>query len=53
MNWEKAVALALVVGVIGPLFWLGVQVLENKFWLWLRKVRSAKQTAATDGRLLK
>ena len=53
MGWEKAVAIALVVGFIGPLFWLGVQVLENKFWLWIRNRRAAKQAAAANDGLLK
>ena len=45
MEWTKMVALALVVGVIGPAFWLGVKVLEGKFWLWLGNCRAAKQAA--------
>lgn len=32
MDWIKLVCIALVVGVIGPLFWLGVQSFEA--WLW-------------------
>lgn len=28
-DWGKALGIALVVVVIGPLFWLGVKVLEN------------------------
>jgi hypothetical protein len=27
---EKFIATALVVGVVGPLFWLGVKVIENR-----------------------
>ena len=47
MEWTKMVALALVVGVIGPAFWLGVKVLENKLWLWVGNRRAAKQAART------
>lgn len=32
-DWYRAAGTALVVGVIGPLFWLGVGVLEN----WIRR----------------
>jgi hypothetical protein len=49
MEWEKFLATALVVGVIGPLFWLGVKVLENRLrllWgLWQQhwRARQAKK----------
>ena len=39
----------MVVGFIGPLFWLGVQVLEAKFWLWLRnRLRDARLLLGSD-----
>lgn len=53
MEWEKAVAIALVVGFIGPAFWLGVQMLERRFWLWIRGRREAKQAAAANNGLFK
>lgn len=34
MDWIQAVCTALVVGVIGPAFWLLVAVLENKLTAW-------------------
>lgn len=52
MSWERMLGTALVVGVIGPLFWLGVNMLEN----WLKRLvsdRKAKKAATADGRLLK
>lgn len=59
MDAIKMAAIALVVGVIGPLFWLGVKVFEN--WLWLSvgrlkdRLRAAKaeKAAAAKQRLLK
>ena len=45
--------IALVVGVIGPLFWMGVRAAEKRFWLFIRKRRDAKQTAAANNGLLK
>jgi hypothetical protein len=44
---EKFIATALVVGVVGPLFWLGVKVLENKLKSLADKLsrrRRAKQS---------
>ena len=58
MEWVKVVSIALVVGLIGPLFWLGVNVLETKGRASLsrfrqrRRARHAEQAARTDGRLL-
>lgn len=43
MDWIQMVCIALVVGVIGPAFWLGVNVLENKLKSWLRLRRDARQ----------
>lgn len=53
MEWREAIGIAIVVGFIGPLFWLCVQILEAKFWLWVRNRRAAKQAAAADRALLK
>ena len=58
MDWYKGLALALVVGVIGPLFWLCVNVFEN--WLKGRinllkqrwRSRKAQQAASAHRRLL-
>ena len=58
-EWAKPIGIALVVGVIGPLFWLGVNVFEN--WLkrsWSRirprlRRRHSEQSRTTDGGLLK
>lgn len=47
MDWIKFVCVALVVGVIGPLFWLGVNVLENKLKSWLRLRRDARKARKT------
>ena len=41
MDWYKAISVALVVGVIGPAFWLLVNVLETKLQsrgVWLAGV---------------
>jgi hypothetical protein len=51
-EWPKFLAIALVVGIIGPLFWLGV----NSFETWLKGLlnnRKSKQAATTDSRFLK
>ncbi len=53
MEAGRVIGTILIVCVIGPLFWLGVQVLEAKFWLWIRNRRAAKQAAATDDGLFK
>ena len=52
MTWERFLATALIVGVVGPLFWLGVGLLENRLTRLLSD-RKAKQAAAANGRLLK
>lgn len=52
MNWERAVAVALVVGLIGPLFWLGVNYLKNKAKALLRK-QIAKRQARGSARDLR
>lgn len=41
---------ALVVGIVGPLFWLGVNVLETKVRLLISKARrgGGKQSAPQD-----
>ena len=58
VDWYRALGTALVVGVIGPLFWLLVNVLENRIRLLLGRVgglvraRKAEKTAATKNRLL-
>lgn len=56
---EKFVATALVVGIIGPLFWLCVGVLENRIRRVLsllghrwRCYKSAKQASRAHRRLL-
>lgn len=49
---EKFIATAVIVGVVGPLFWLGVKLLEN----WLTSLtnkararwRAKKQSAPKD-----
>jgi hypothetical protein len=46
MDWPKAIGLALVIGLIGPLFWLGVNVLESRLKQWLRGRKTQKTTAA-------
>lgn len=43
MDWIKMACIALVVGVIGPLFWLGVNVFETWFWRSLRGWRDRRQ----------
>lgn len=58
IDWYRALGTALVVGIIGPLFWLGVNVLENRIRLLLGRVsdlvraRKAQKTAAAKNRLL-
>lgn len=55
MDWIKFACIALVVGIIGPLFWLGVNLFEVWFWRSLRRLRAsrqAKKSAATHNRLL-
>jgi hypothetical protein len=49
---EKFVATALIVGVVGPLFWLGVKVLENWLTSLVNKARSRwrrQKAASHDG----
>ncbi|MEY4429483.1 MAG: hypothetical protein RLZZ182_2172 [Pseudomonadota bacterium] len=29
MTWQKFVATTVICGVVGPLFWLGIKLLEN------------------------
>ena len=53
MEAGRMLGTILVVCVIGPLFWLGVQVLEAKFWLWVGNRRAAKQAAAANNGLFK
>lgn len=55
-DWYRAAGTVLVVGFIGPLFWLGVNVLENKLklgWGLLRDARRRKKAARASDRLLK
>ena len=58
IDWYRALGTALVVGIIGPLFWLGVNVLENRLRLLLGRVgdliraRKAQKAAAAKNRLL-
>lgn len=58
MDAIKFVCIALVVGVIGPLFWLCVKVLELKFWAGVESIRRrvrasrAEKAAAAHQRLL-
>lgn len=51
MDWPKAVGIAIVVGVIGPIFWLGVNIAETKIRLFFSRYQSrrrhAKQSAAS------
>lgn len=51
METGRIIGTILVVCVIGPAFWLGVQVLEAKFWLFVRNKRAAKQAARAQARL--
>lgn len=51
METGRIVGTIIVVCFVGPAFWLGVQVLEAKFWLFLRNRREAKQAATTHTRL--
>ncbi len=51
MEYGRILGIVLVVGFIGPLFWLGVQVLEAKLWLWVGKRRASKQAARAHSRL--
>lgn len=53
MEYGRILGIVLVLGVIGPLFWMGVQTLEEKFWLFLRNRRAAKQAARSQARLEK
>lgn len=58
IDWYRFFGTALVVGVIGPLFWLGVNVLENRLrlgWALLRERlrRRHREQAEASGRLLK
>lgn len=58
IDWYRALGTALVVGIIGPLFWLGVNVLENRIRLLLGRVsdlvraRKAQKATAAKNRLL-
>jgi hypothetical protein len=52
IDWYRAAGVALIVGVVGPIFWLGVNSFEN----WLKRSineRKAKKSAAPDSRFLK
>lgn len=42
----KFLAIALVVGVIGPLFWLGVAKFELHFYAWLHRTRFYRRMPA-------
>lgn len=55
MSWQQFLATALVVGVIGPLFWLGVNVFENALKSWANRAlqRWRAKKARAQGRLLK
>lgn len=59
IDWYRAVGTALIVGFVGPLFWLGVNVLENRIRLSLGRLRDgirarkAQKAARSDDRLLK
>jgi len=49
MTTEKFLAIALVTGIVGPLFWLGVNVADGKLRRLLREKiaqRKARRTAA-------
>lgn len=58
-DWYRAAGTALAVGVIGPLFWLGVNVLENQIKLLIGRfriafrARQAEKSARASNRLLK
>lgn len=55
IDWYRFFGTALVVSVIGPLFWLLVGVIENRLrrgWFLLRE-RWNRQQAKTANRLLK
>lgn len=59
VDWYRALGTVLVVGFIGPLFWLGVNVLEAKLklgWGLLRETlrhRRNQKAAAAQRRLFK
>jgi hypothetical protein len=52
MDWIKMACIALVVCVIGPLFWLGVNTFETWVWRsvgrWRVRRHQAKQAAPTN-----
>lgn len=58
-DWYRAAGTALAVGIIGPLFWLGVNVLENRIRLWIGslriaiRARQAEKATRAQRRLLK
>lgn len=52
METARFLGIALVVGVIAPLFWLGVNCLEN-YGKRLLNERKAKKAAAANGSFLK
>lgn len=52
MDWPKAIGTALIVGVIGPLFWLLVDYLANKAkGLFIRAREQAQRRRAERGLL--
>lgn len=59
VDWYRAAGTVLVVGFIGPLFWLSVKVLENKLklaWGSMREGlcrRRSQKAADARSRLLK
>jgi hypothetical protein len=58
VDYVKMICIALVVGFIGPLFWLGVNVLETKGkasfarFRQRRRARHAEKAARADDSLL-
>lgn len=43
MDWYRITATAVIVGVISPLFWLGVNKFELHFYAWLHRTRFYRQ----------
>lgn len=54
MDWFKALGIVLVVGLIGPLFWLGIDLLTAKITRSLNRRASVwdSQQSGTKQRLL-
>lgn len=47
MTIMQFVVVSLFVGIVPPLFWLTVQILENKFWLFIGGLKAKKAANAS------